>query len=147
MGSGMNDSALQGGGSQSPQEKSGRSCPKGIALISWSLILQGIGLLALLVMLVVCACEHYEEIADEFSGLVTLLLLGAIFVLFMGLKLRQGSAWTRAMLLWVLPLPILDGFIKGTYAPPLLLLLAAQYVIYFYILTKPNVLACFRTHR
>lgn len=116
-------------------------------MISWGLIAQGVGLLVVLVMLVICACEDFNEIADEFSGLVTLLLLTAALLSFMGYKLRQGSAWTRVVLLWIFPVPVLNGFIEGTYAPLLLALLAAQYVIYLYVLTKPEVRPCFRTLR
>ncbi|MFZ0254536.1 MAG: hypothetical protein WAN46_02555 [Gammaproteobacteria bacterium] len=143
----MQDSRVENSGGGSREEKRRRSCPMSIALISWGLILQGIGLLVLLIMLVICACEHFNEIADEFSGLATLLLLSASLILLIGVKLRQGSAWTRAVLLWVFPLPVLDGFLEGTRAPSLLVLLAAQYVMYVYVLTKPEVALCFRAPR
>jgi hypothetical protein len=103
--------------------------------------------MVVLIILVICACAHFKEVADEFLGLATLLLVGAALVLLIGLRLRQGSAWTRVVLLWVFPVPVLDGFIEGTRAPPLLILLAAQYVVYLYVLTKPEVLPCFRAQR
>ena len=131
----------------SPRERPLRSCPFSILLVSWGLILQGIGLVIVLVALVFCACAHFAEVADEFLGLVMLLLLGAGAALLAGFKLRQGRAWARTLLLWVFPVPVLDGFIEGTRAPPLLMMLAAQYLVYLYVLTNPAVLHCFRPQR
>lgn len=109
--------------------------------------MQGLGLVVVLVTLVICACTNYREIADEFLGLTTLLVLAAAFVLTIGLRLRQGSRWSRAVVLWLFPLPIVDGFIEGTRMPPLLVFLTAQYLVYLYVLTKPEVLPCFRAQR
>lgn len=116
-------------------------------LLSWWLLLQSVALLAVLLLFVVCARGHPAEAADEFLGVVTLLLCSAAILFLLGLNMLRGSAWTRRVILWVFPLCILEALIDGTRVPTLVILVALQYGIFLYILSQPKVISCFHPRR
>lgn len=131
----------------SPSEKKDKRCPRLVVFISWWLLLQSVALLAVLLLFVVCARGYPAEAADEFLGVVTLLLCTAAFLFLLGFNMLRGSAWTRMVILWVFPISILEALVDGTRVPTLIILMAIQYGIFFYILTQPKAIICFRAQR